>query len=290
MTGTTSPNAPAVRTRSPWLALAVAVGMALLPGCAARGTPDPSGASGRGGPVTTSATPALPVPATTYRVAFVRPPDVLNVRSRPGVAAPVVATLDPGESGVVFTGEGRIGPGFRWVEVITPTGQRGWANRAYLAEEVDACGDPASRAAVDRFTASLASGVDDGAAQDLERGMVVTIGLENWVGTLRPLPLHRARLNEEDRLWGAEAPDLWRAVSTRELAEHAPSCNTEPHGQAMMAAPDPHLGDASFYVFEHPGTDANAHFDQVFWIVWVDRDERDGEWDVVGLTKMVRTL
>lgn len=58
--------------------------------------------------------------------------DVLNVRSGPGVAADVVATLAPLATDVAATGAARLLPGSIWLEVEVD-GATGWANSSFFA-------------------------------------------------------------------------------------------------------------------------------------------------------------
>ena len=58
--------------------------------------------------------------------------DVLNVRSGPGTAAEVVATLDPHATQVAATGRARLLPRSIWLEVAVD-GTLGWASSSYLA-------------------------------------------------------------------------------------------------------------------------------------------------------------
>ena len=65
----------------------------------------------------------------TYRVVYVAPGDVLNLRSGPSVAYPVVGTIPPGGHGVHL-----VGPCQAWCPV-SYNGALGWVNPAYLAPE-----------------------------------------------------------------------------------------------------------------------------------------------------------
>jgi SH3-like domain-containing protein len=65
----------------------------------------------------------------TYRVVYVAPGDVLNLRSGPSVAYPVVGTIPPGGRGVRLVGHCQA-----WCPV-SYNGALGWVNPAYLAPE-----------------------------------------------------------------------------------------------------------------------------------------------------------
>ena len=55
----------------------------------------------------------------------------LNVRASPEEGAPVLACIQDG-AWLRHTGETRPGGDITWLEVITPSGARGWASTAYL--------------------------------------------------------------------------------------------------------------------------------------------------------------
>jgi len=65
----------------------------------------------------------------TYRVVYVAPGDVLNLRSGPSVAYPVVGAIPPGGRGVRLVGHCQA-----WCPVLY-NGALGWVNPAYLAPE-----------------------------------------------------------------------------------------------------------------------------------------------------------
>src|SRR5215831_14415590 len=65
----------------------------------------------------------------TYRVVYVAPGDVLNLRSGPSLAYPVVGAIPPGGRGVRLVGHCRA-----WCP-ISYNGALGWVNPAYLAPE-----------------------------------------------------------------------------------------------------------------------------------------------------------
>jgi uncharacterized protein YgiM (DUF1202 family) len=90
-------------------------------------------------------TPTLNPTASSYEVAFVLPGDTLNVRSGPGIEHPVVAELEPGESGLEMAGPGAEVAGALWVPV-TDGEMAGWVNSSYLTGDVTSeafCNDPA---------------------------------------------------------------------------------------------------------------------------------------------------
>src|SRR5262245_55574161 len=66
----------------------------------------------------------------TYRVVYVAPGDVLNLRSGPSVAYPVVGAIPPGARGVHLLGHCQV-----WCPV-SYNGALGWVNPAYLAPEL----------------------------------------------------------------------------------------------------------------------------------------------------------
>ena len=65
----------------------------------------------------------------TYRVVYVAPDDVLNIRSGPSVGYPIVGRIPPGGRGVRLVGHCR-----EWCPV-SYNGASGWVNPVYLAAE-----------------------------------------------------------------------------------------------------------------------------------------------------------
>src|SRR5262245_56721428 len=75
------------------------------------------------------ATAPEPEDERTYRVVYVAPGDVLNIRRGPSVAYPVVGMIPPGGRGVCLVGQCQA-----WCPV-SYNGASGWVNSAYLARE-----------------------------------------------------------------------------------------------------------------------------------------------------------
>ncbi|MCP5032987.1 MAG: hypothetical protein GY939_14395, partial [Actinomycetia bacterium] len=76
-----------------------------------------------------------------YRVRRVAADDRLNLRRRPGVDSPVVATLGPTATGVEGTGRSAWPGSSQWVEIVSAVdsehngegdGAVGWANKHFL--------------------------------------------------------------------------------------------------------------------------------------------------------------
>jgi hypothetical protein len=74
-------------------------------------------------------------PHATYAVVNVAPDDVLNVRARPDVAAPVVGRIPPFGLGIHISGAGEQVRTAVWVP-IRYKDLTGWVNRRYLARQV----------------------------------------------------------------------------------------------------------------------------------------------------------
>ncbi len=84
--------------------------------------------------------------------------DLLNVRADASASSPVVATLEPGESGVQVTGPAVLVGSSAWVPVDTSDGAAGWVNRRFLVRDVVAeefCDDPGARRALDNFVVGV---------------------------------------------------------------------------------------------------------------------------------------
>lgn len=76
---------------------------------------------------------AEPNAKQTYKVSFVEPFDVLNVRARATTESAVVASLRPGAGGIVIAGSCRVD----WCP-IRHGNVKGWVNRFYLQRESNA--------------------------------------------------------------------------------------------------------------------------------------------------------
>lgn len=81
-----------------------------------------------------------PTPSTLigpYAVVLVASSDVLNIRSGPGVANPIIGSFARDAANVMRTGPSQQADGAEWVEVLLPDGvSRGWVNFRYLTEYV----------------------------------------------------------------------------------------------------------------------------------------------------------
>ena len=91
-------------------------------------------------PTSTQSKPAADVGAgreedLLYRVVFVEPDDVLNVRSGPGVENSIVGALPPGSTGVRAAGNAVDVDGSRWLAVSSGD-VAGWVNRRFLTEQI----------------------------------------------------------------------------------------------------------------------------------------------------------
>lgn len=85
-------------------------------------------------------------PSGPYAVVLVLPGDILNIRSAPGAANPVVGSFPPGATNVMRLGPSASADGALWVQVTNPSGGSGWVNSHFLTEAVspaDFCASPA---------------------------------------------------------------------------------------------------------------------------------------------------
>lgn len=83
------------------------------------------------GPVIQPGTPSGP-----YAVILVQSGEVLNIRSGPGVANPVLASFAPTAVNVMRNGPSAVVGNSVWVEVQRPGGGTGWVNSHFLTEYV----------------------------------------------------------------------------------------------------------------------------------------------------------
>lgn len=95
-----------------------------------------------------------------YAVVMVEADDVLNIRSKPGVNAPIIGTFPYDATNVVLTGPSSTVFGDTWVEVQKPDGGTGWVNFYYLTEQVapqDFCADVRGTNLVEQFRQAVIS-------------------------------------------------------------------------------------------------------------------------------------
>lgn len=99
------------------------------------GTPSPAPTMSPSPTFTLTATQAALV--GPYAVILVPSNDVLNIRSGPGVANPIIGSFARDAANVMRTGPIQQADGADWVEVLLPDGvSRGWVNFNYLTEYV----------------------------------------------------------------------------------------------------------------------------------------------------------
>lgn len=92
-------------------------------------------------------------------------PDVLNVRTEPGIDSDILEFLPADESGITPTGNTQQADGRLWTEIIRGDNVTGWVASEFLAEEVDPavmCADSRLTPLVDQFIQALRK--RDGAA------------------------------------------------------------------------------------------------------------------------------
>jgi hypothetical protein len=103
-------------------------------------------------------------PTNLYAVINVFPDDVLNIRSGPGVANPVVGTLQFDQSGLTRTGEQSSVGEAMWVEIQNPNGGTGWVNADFLTEYVPPasfCADARVNTLIENLESAVNASNDD---------------------------------------------------------------------------------------------------------------------------------
>jgi len=94
-----------------------------------------------------------PLPYTLAVFSLVSP-DVLNVRSEPGVDSAILEFLPADERGIKPTGRTQQADGWLWTEIERPSGVTGWAASEFLVEEIDPavmCADSRLNSLLDQF-------------------------------------------------------------------------------------------------------------------------------------------
>lgn len=110
----------------------------------------------------TAPAPSEALPTTSedvYRVAFLAPNDVLNVRTGPGADNDIAGTLPPDAQGITITGKGREVANAVWVPIAAGE-LEGWVNSRFLTGQVaseDFCGDVAVLAVLDELETAVAT-------------------------------------------------------------------------------------------------------------------------------------
>ena len=85
-------------------------------------------------------------------------PDVLNVRSEPGVNSAILEFLSADESGIQTTGNTQQADGWLWIEITRPDDVTGWVAAEFMVEEIDpalACADSRLTPLLDRFIQAI---------------------------------------------------------------------------------------------------------------------------------------
>ncbi len=171
------------------------------------------------GPTTTEATGAGAVPVDPAWVAYaddffvwgVEPDDVLNVRTGPGVANPIITALDPNQQGVrrfdvtEFVGDDRWG-------AIEVAGGAGWVNLAFLRPAgtrpptIEGTIDPRTETAADDVQAGLGAGEYETLSGFVDPARGVAISVYAYVGddaqVLSPEQVAGAATDDSVLLWG----------------------------------------------------------------------------------------
>lgn len=97
---------------------------------------------------------ATPIVSGSHAVVMVSNPDVLHIRSAPGLSSPIIGFFPYNATNVNLTGASQEADGLQWVEVQNPNGGTGWVNSYYLTERVTPeafCADSRVTALVEQF-------------------------------------------------------------------------------------------------------------------------------------------
>lgn len=229
---------------------------------------------------------AAPNAAAAYRVAYVTPQDMLNVRAGTGVSANVVGKLPPAADAVDITGAGQLVDGSTWLPIAAP-GVSGWVNGRFLTGDVlaaDFCRDEAVEALLAQLETAVAE--EDGAA------------LAELIHPERGLRIRESWWNPEVYITGDQIPTLFTADTSYEWGREDGSgfaitgsfaeiilprlqqdlvgadetaCNEIPHGATAGYVKLPPEYETVHHYAYYRTPDAGAHeFDWGTWAVGVE--------------------
>ncbi len=269
-------------------------------------TAEPTSSTAAGPSTTTAAGPEVTVDVTlterTWAVVLVEDGDVLNVRSGPGVANPVIASFGPTDTGVMLTGRQAMVGGSRWVE-ITGEESSGWVSSVFLTPEYthQEVLDEWDYTSAPSDLANRIAGGDDLSPAVSHLGLYVDLpggSLER----LRPSELSGIMADPQTRFWGgtnceadscpeetfAEAVGLPYLSAWEDLGDDAvlevdgfPLGGNGPF-PPEAAVPTPFRNFHWVAVYD-PGDDPD--FGGLDWMTWfVFLQPEGGSYQVVGLT------
>lgn len=222
-----------------------------------------------------------------YRVAFVEPGDVLNVRRQPSASAAVVTRLDPDATGIEVIGEGQsVAGGSLWLPIETSAGD-GWVNSTFLTESVDRqtfCGDAAVSELIDRLEEAIAENDGDLLSELVhpERGLRVRLNWWNEEIIVRGDDLAELFRDTTAYDWGTEdgsglpirgsfrdvaLPRLERDL----LGASEWSCDEGQFGPTAGSTVLPEGYEAVRYFSAHRPAPSTAEFDWGTWLIGVER-------------------
>ena len=222
-----------------------------------------------------------------YAVILVSPNDVLNVRSAPGVANPIVGTLQAAALGVNRTGPASSAGGDRWVEVQNQSGGTGWVNANFLTEHVMSSAFCADSRVTDLLN-SLKTALLNSNGQLLSTLVSPAHGLDLrlWrYGTV-------ANYSPEEALWvflseyvvswgpapgsGEETSGTFRGQPLPKLQEvfganYSLHCNDTLDLATFSLVPwPPEYSNINFYTIYKPGTDQYGGLDWRAWTAGIE--------------------
>jgi len=220
-------------------------------------------------------------PSGPYAVVLVEAGDVLNIRSAPGAAKPIVGSFPPSARDVMRTGPSFIvADGGLWVEVQNPNGGRGWVNSKFLTEYVASstfCAD----SGVTNFLAEFRLAILTSDGQALSDMVSPTHGMDVWLwntGYAVNYDADHAGFMFSSTYvhnWGAhpasglDSKGSFHDVVLPELVDvfntnFESRCNNAGVSSYSNTWP-PKYSNVNFYQIYHPGTAGN----ELNWIVWL---------------------
>lgn len=232
---------------------------------------------------------STPLPANSYRVAFVTSDDVLNVRRAAGVGNPVIGTLAADEAGITLTGATSQVAGSTWVE-MQKGGMRGWVNGRFLTpmlNETDFCHDERIVGLVEAVRTAVGNqdGMELAALVHPERGLRVRTSWWNPEIYLSQATLNGIFESPTSYDWGTHdgsglpwvgswAEQIQPMLVQDLVPAYEGACNTILHGSTagLIRLPDGYEA-VNFYTLQRTPAPGAIEFDWGSWVIGIEQGE-----------------
>jgi hypothetical protein len=238
-------------------------------------------------PSPTATTTVSPTPASDkFAVVLVAPNDVLNIHAAAGANQPIVGKFPPTATNVVRTGPiAQVGEN-AWVEVVNPSGGRGWVNAFYLTEYIPSvtfCVDKRVNKLLDKLESALKNRDGDLLASLVSpvHGMDVIHIRNGTVANYTPAEASWLFQSSYVVNWGPQAgsgQDLkgsFKEIVLPKLLEvfsnNSSSCDLPETGGATYDVSWPlKYTNINYYSIYNPGTTKYGGLDWQTWLIGVE--------------------